>query len=133
MRSGSTFPRPSSKAEKWWPRAPIRMSCSRPTIVRCTTRPLLAPSNSQGTDLCNMINIDKDNTLLTAGVWMEYEGSKFLVTHMSNVAFQRAVMRRQAPHKSKIDKGTLDPALMREMMTRAMAEALVLDWDNVVD
>jgi hypothetical protein len=80
-----------------------------------------------------MINIDKDNSLLTAGVWMEYEGSKFLVTHMSNVAFQRAVMRRQAPHKSKIDKGTLDPALMREMMTRAMSEALLLDWADVVD
>lgn len=80
-----------------------------------------------------MINIDKDNSLLTAGVWMEYEGSKFLVTHMSNVAFQRAVMRRQAPHKSKIDKGTLDPAVMRELMTRAMAETLLLDWKNVVD
>lgn len=80
-----------------------------------------------------MINIDKDNSLLTAGVWMEYEESRFLVTHMSNVAFQRAVMRRQAPHKSKIDKGTLDPAIMRELMTKAMAETLVLGWENVVD
>lgn len=80
-----------------------------------------------------MINIDKDNSLLTAGVWMEYEGSRFLVTHMSNVAFQRAVMRGQAPHKAKVDKGTLDPAIMRDIMTKAMAATLVLGWEKVVD
>ena len=80
-----------------------------------------------------MINIDNDNSLLTAGVWVEFEGSEFLVTHMSNVAFQRAYMRQQAPHRQKIDKGTLDPAIMRKLMTSAMAEALILDWKRVID
>lgn len=78
-----------------------------------------------------MINIDQVNPLLTEGVWTEFEGSRFLVTHMSNVAFQRAVMRRQAPYKSKIEKGTLDPAITRKLMSQAMADALVLDWKDV--
>jgi hypothetical protein len=80
-----------------------------------------------------MINIDNDNSLLTTGVWTEYEGSRFLVTHMSNVAFQRALLRRQAPYKTKIDKGTLDPITSRELMMHAMSEGLILDWDKVVD
>lgn len=80
-----------------------------------------------------MINIDNDNSLLTAGVWTEFAGSGFLVTHMSNVAFQRSVTRRQAPYKRKIDQGTIDPAIVREIFTQAMAECLILDWKNVAD
>jgi hypothetical protein len=80
-----------------------------------------------------MINIDNDNSLLTAGVWAEFGGSRFLVSHMSNVAFQRAVIRRQAPYRRKIENGTLDPKVARELMTQAMAEALVMNWEKVVD
>lgn len=79
------------------------------------------------------INIDNDNTLLTSGVWATYGDSKFLVTHMSNVAFQRAVMRRQAPHRRKIEAGTLDPQISRDLMVQAMADELVKDWGGVVD
>lgn len=80
-----------------------------------------------------MINIDNDNSLLTAGMWVEFEDSQFLVTHMSNMAFQRAVTRKQAPYRSRIEKGTLDPQISRDLMVQAMAEALVLDWKDVVD
>lgn len=80
-----------------------------------------------------MINIDNDNSLLTAGVWTDFDGSRFLVTHMSNINFQRAVMRRQAPHKRKIENGSLDPQVSRDIMTRAMADALVIGWEGVVD
>lgn len=80
-----------------------------------------------------MINIDNDNPLLTQGAWAEFEGSKFLVTHMSNLAFQRAWLRKQQPHRKKIEAGTLDPAIVRDLMTQAMAEAMILDWQKVVD
>lgn len=80
-----------------------------------------------------MINIDNDNSLLTAGVWTEFGGSRFLVTHMSNLAFQRAVTRKQAPYRRKIEQGTLDPSVSREILTQAMAEALVLNWEKVKD
>lgn len=80
-----------------------------------------------------MINIDNDSSLLSDGVWTEYEGSRFLVAHMSCVAFQRAVMRRQSPFKKKIENGTLDPAVSRNLMSHAMADALVLGWEKVID
>jgi hypothetical protein len=80
-----------------------------------------------------MINIDDNNPLLTSGAWVEFEGSEFLVTHMSNVSFQRSVMRKQAPYKSKIDKGSLDPEITRDLMSKAMSESLILDWRNVTD
>jgi hypothetical protein len=80
-----------------------------------------------------MINIDNEQTLLTTGVWAEYEGSRLLIAHMSNPSFQRAVMRKQAPYKSRIEKGTLDPAISRDLMCKSMSEALILDWEKVVD
>ena len=76
-----------------------------------------------------MINIDNDNSLLTVGVWTEYDGARLLVTHMSNPEFQRSLMRRQAPYKTKIDKGTLDPVVQRDIMMHAMSEGLIKDWD----
>lgn len=80
-----------------------------------------------------MINIDNDNSLLSQGCWVEYEGSRFLVAHMSNAAFQRAVMRGQAPYRKKIEAGSLDPVISRDIMSKAMADSLVLSWDKVVD
>lgn len=80
-----------------------------------------------------MINVDNDASLLTKGTWVEYEGSSFLVAHMSNPSFQRAVMRGQAPHRKKIDNGTIDPVVSRDIMSKAMASALVLDWKKVAD
>ncbi len=80
-----------------------------------------------------MINIDNDVSVLTKGVWAEFGGSKFLIAHMSNVGFTRAVMRGQAPYRKKIEASSLDPAISREIMTKAMSTHLVLDWKDVVD
>ena len=80
-----------------------------------------------------MINIDKENVLTSTGVWATYEGSEFLVAHTSHLPFQRAVMRRQQPHRKKIENGTLDPETLRDLMCQSMAEALILDWKKVTD
>lgn len=80
-----------------------------------------------------MINIDNDVSVLTKGVWVTFGGSQFLIAHMSNVGFTRAVMRGQAPYRKKIEAGSLDPAISREIMTKAMSTHLVLDWKDVVD
>lgn len=70
---------------------------------------------------------DKQNT----GVWTDYGGSKFLVGHMGNVRFQRILTRLQAPHRQKVQKGTLDPAQAKSMMCKAMAQGLIFDWKDV--
>lgn len=80
-----------------------------------------------------MINIDNDASVLTTGQWVDYEGSKFLVAHMSNLEFQREVMRLQTPYRRRIENGTLDPKVSRELMTKAMSSKLILDWKDVVN
>lgn len=79
------------------------------------------------------ITFDKENTLKDEGVWASYAGSEFKLAHSGNNKFQRALSRLQAPHRRKIDKGSLDPVESKNIICKAMAEGLVLDWKNVVD
>lgn len=72
---------------------------------------------------------DKQNT----GVWTEYGGSKFLVGHMNNLKFQRHLTRLQAPHRQKIQKGTIDPAEARKIMCKSMASGIIFDWSDVTN
>lgn len=79
------------------------------------------------------IVVNAKNDKITHGTWVEYNGSKFLITHSSNLKFQRVFSRLQAPHRSKIEKGTLDPKVSRDMVCKAFAEGLIMDWADVVD
>lgn len=80
-----------------------------------------------------MLNIDADFSLTDDGVWFEYDESKFKVAHISNLGFQRALARLQQPYRKKIENGTLDPKISRDLMCKAMAEHILLDWQDVVD
>lgn len=80
-----------------------------------------------------MINIDNDLSLTELGTWVEFGGSKFKIAHSSNNTFQRALTRRQQPIRRKIEQGTADPQMMKDIMCQAMAEGLLLDWDKVQD
>lgn len=79
------------------------------------------------------INVDNSTTKQTEGVWTSFNGSKFKIASISSTKFQRVLNRLQAPYRKKIEKGTLDPKVSREMLCQAMSEALLLDWDDVVD
>lgn len=79
------------------------------------------------------IVVNAKNDRLTQGTWVEYGGSKFLLAHSSNMKFQRVFARLQAPHRSKIDKGTLDPEISKDLVCKAFSQALILDWDDVID
>lgn len=80
-----------------------------------------------------MIVVDAKHSRISQGNWVEFGGSKFLICHSSNLKFQRTFTRLQQPHRSKIEKGTLDPAVSKEIVCRAFAEALILDWSEVID
>lgn len=80
-----------------------------------------------------MFQIDADLSSLESGVWEEYQGSRFLIAHISNSKFQRALAKYQLPHRRKIAEGTLDPEKNKEIVARAMAEGVLLGWDNVID
>jgi len=80
-----------------------------------------------------MINVDTKLTLTTSGVWTKYNGTKFLVAHMSALPFQRKLARLQQPFRSKMEKGTIDPKLQRDLICEAMAGTVLLDWTDVVN
>lgn len=80
-----------------------------------------------------MISIDTDFNKAKDGVWVEFEGSKFLIAHMSSLKFQRKLANLRQPHLSKINRNTIDPKLQQEITCKAMAGTILLDWANVVD
>lgn len=80
-----------------------------------------------------MFQIDADLSSLETGVWEEYQGSKFLIAHISNSKFQRALAKYQLPHRRKIAEGTLDPEKNKEIVARAMADGVLLGWERVID
>ena len=80
-----------------------------------------------------MFQIDADLSSLDTGVWEEFKGSKFLIAHISNSNFQRALTRYQQPYRRKIADGTIDPEKNKEILAKALSEAILLDWTDVID
>jgi hypothetical protein len=79
-----------------------------------------------------MFQYDADNSKVDDGIWKEYRGSKFLIAHLSNMKFQRALAKHQQPYRKKLENGTMDPKTQRQVLGLAMAEGLLLDWKDVV-
>ena len=79
-----------------------------------------------------MINVDNEFSKTKDGVWVEFEGSRFLIAHMSNLRFQRKLANLRQPHLSKINRNTIDPKLSQEITCKAMAGTILLGWDHVV-
>lgn len=77
------------------------------------------------------MKFDADRSQFDAGVWEDFDGARFLIAHISNTRFQRALARHQQPHRRKLEQGTLDPQINKEILCKAMSEGLILDWKNV--
>lgn len=80
-----------------------------------------------------MINIDRKRDKQEKGVWTTFEGSQFKVASSTSTGFQRSLTRLQAPYRKKIDKGTLDPKISKQILCQAMADSLLLDWKDVIN
>ena len=78
------------------------------------------------------MEFDADLSKIDDGVWKEYDNSTFLVAHISNRKFQRALAREQQPHKRKLQDGTIDPEINKSIVCKAMAEGVLLNWKGVV-
>lgn len=76
-------------------------------------------------------NIDADLSSLESGIWEDFRGAKWLIAHISNTKFQRALARLQQPHRRKLAEGTIDPIVNRDIICQAMAEGILLGWDGV--
>lgn len=80
-----------------------------------------------------MFKFNADTSKLAEGSWFNYQGSEILIAHLSNIKFQRTLAKLQQPFRKKLEAGTLDPKVQRDILAQAMSEAIVLDWKKVVD
>lgn len=80
-----------------------------------------------------MFQFDADLPTTDSGTWAKYRDSEFKIAHISNMKFQRTLARLQQPHRRKIEQGAMDPAVQKDILCKAMAEGILLDWKKVVD
>jgi hypothetical protein len=79
-----------------------------------------------------MFQFDADLNSIDTGVWAEWSGSRFLIAHISNMGFQKRLALLQQPHRKKLESGSLDPQINRDILCKAMSETILLDWDKVI-
>lgn len=80
-----------------------------------------------------MFSIDSDLSAVSDGTWATWRGSKFKIAHISNLKFQRVLAKLQQPYRLKLEKGTMDPKVNRDIICQAMAEAVLIDWADVIN
>ena len=66
-------------------------------------------------------------------IWVEYEGVRLKIGRAQSTDFLSATESLERPHKRKIDKGTLSAKIRRDLNIRAIARAVLTDWDGVTD
>ena len=76
---------------------------------------------------------EKANDSLIEGSWGEFKGARFKIAYATNVRFLRAKSRIEQPFRRQIEKGTFDPKEQQNCLIKALAEAILLDWDGVKD
>jgi hypothetical protein len=65
------------------------------------------------------------------GVWFKWEDAKLKIASINSKRYQRILQDKQAPYRAQIRRGTLPDETREQLATEAMAEAILLDWENV--
>jgi len=85
-------------------------------------------------DISNLKITPTDPKAEEEGVWTDYRGVKLKIARLNNPKFQRAFKKFTRPYQKEMRKGTLDNDISKEILAKAMAEGLLVDWkDFVVD
>ena len=75
---------------------------------------------------------DKPNDRVDQGVWVEYEGSRFLLAAAGNDNFIRRMTALRKPYRRQEERGDgIDPAKLRQITIQATAETVLLNWEGV--
>jgi hypothetical protein len=68
------------------------------------------------------------------GVWVDIgDGGMLLIARLGNPHHQAAIRRISKPHKALIRNKTINEELSDELLLKAMAEAILLDWKGLED
>jgi hypothetical protein len=67
----------------------------------------------------------------TDGVWIDYrDGSKVKLARLGNKKFRRVYEGLLKPHLRKQRDGTLDSDIENNLVCKAFAKSILLDWDG---
>ena len=72
-----------------------------------------------------------DNEAKSQGIWDDHEGSRFLIASTSAHAFQEYFSKIQRPYKRAMEKGTMEGKTSNELLCKALAKYVLLDWEDV--
>ena len=64
---------------------------------------------------------------------VEFSGSVFWIAHIRNFKFQNRYNELRRPFQRKIDQNTLPAETSQELLCRAMAEYVLVNWEGVED
>lgn len=69
------------------------------------------------------------------GVKLEYDGFSITIHRAGggNRKYQTVFSSKIAPHRRKVDQGTLAEDVMRRVLAETYAESVITGWENVTD
>jgi len=76
----------------------------------------------------DITQLQTDDTLREKGTWITYGDAKFLIRSTDSRQYRRAIMQHA---KGKGGRATKEAESLHEMSIEALADAILLDWENV--
>lgn len=77
---------------------------------------------------------ETDTSLEEEGVWVEIGGGvNVKVAALGNKNHQKAMEKMFAPYKAQRRNGSLDAEIEEDIHTKAIAKAVLVDWEGVTD
>lgn len=71
-----------------------------------------------------------DEKAVEEGVWVEYMGVPLRIARWGNAKFSKTFRRLSKPYQREIRNNTLDNETSERLVSEAMADAILLDWDK---
>lgn len=75
-----------------------------------------------------------DLDLEESGVWIDIgDGAQLKIARVGNPNYQKVIRRLRAPYRAQIRNKTLHEDLQDDLVIKAFAEAILLDWKGLED
>jgi hypothetical protein len=65
------------------------------------------------------------------GVWFNWDDARLKIASIASPRYQRRIADLRAPYRAQIRRGTLPDDTNEQIAVEAMAECILLDWENV--
>lgn len=82
----------------------------------------------------DLSDFDLSDTLSIEGRWVPVgKTGRLKIARMNNEKYREYVKKQTKPYRSAIRAGTVDDELMTEIVVRAMARHILLDWEGITE